>query len=156
MASTNSQGQPDQSSPEQPLTWRVWLPRKRPLLSVVVTLVVVGLVVGVAYTYGGVFYPVLALLVLVAAISGHYMPSKFTLDAEGVTVASVWGRRTKPWENLKTYWPNGDHGVTVSPTVRPGPLTLARDIYLHYEDNREEVLRYLARHLSPGKTSPKQ
>ncbi len=153
MATTQSQGQPQQSSPEQALTWRVWLPRRRPLLSAGVALFIVALTVATALLSDSPFYPVLVLIVLSAAVSGHYVPFRFTLDSEGVTVASMWGRRTKPWDKLKTYWPSGDDCVTVSPSVHRGPLTAARDIYLYSGDNRAEVLQYLTWYLSPAKKS---
>ena len=155
MANISSPDKLANSSSEQALDWRVWLPRRRPLRSAGVALLVLMLTVAAALIFDNLFYPLLTVVVLSAAVSGHYVPLHFRLDAAGVTVASLWGRRTKPWEKLKFYWPNGEDGVTVSPSVHRGPLTAARDFYLHFAGNREEVLRYLARHLAPAKKSGK-
>ena len=155
MVNTESPNKPEESSSEQALNWRVWLPQRRPLLSVGVALLVVALTVTAAVIFDSPFYAMLTIVVLTAAVSSHYVPLDFRLDSDGVTVASFWGRRTKPWGKLKTYWPNGEDGVAVSPSVHRGLLAAARDFYLHFAGNREEVLRYLARCLSPVKKSGK-
>ena len=153
MASTSNRDNSGGGPPGQALVWRVWLPRRRPLLSVAVAMLVVVLTAGIAVTHEGLFYPLLTFLVLAAAVSGHYAPIWFRLDGEGVHVASIWGHRTKPWCNLKTYWPNDQDGVAVSASVQRGPLTRASDLYLYFAGNREEVLRYLVYHLSPAQSS---
>ncbi|MCK4323338.1 MAG: hypothetical protein KAW89_02320 [Armatimonadetes bacterium] len=150
MASTQGHSKTNDSS-GQVLSWRVWLPRRRPLLSVTVAALVVVLTTAVAVIYGGPFYPLLTAVVLTAAVSAHYAPVRFTLDSEGITVASFWGARQKLWSNLKTYWPNRDDAVSVSASERRSLLTSARDLYLYIEGNRAEVLEYLSRHLSPAK-----
>ncbi len=150
MVSTQDQSKTN-SSGDQVLSWRVWLPRRRPLLSVTVAVFVVVLTAGVAVIYGGPFYPLLTAVVLIAAVSAYYVPVRFTLDREGITIASLWGARNKPWSNLKTYWPNGENGVAVSSSERRSFLTSARDLYLYLDGNRAEVLQHLSRHLSPAK-----
>jgi len=150
MASTQDQIITNDSS-GQVLSWRVWLPRRRPLLSVTVAVFVVVLTTAVAVIYGGAFYPLLTAVLLTAAVSAHYAPVRFTLDSEGITVASLWGARKKLWSNLKTYWPNGEDGMAVSSNERRSRLTSARDLYLYFEGNRAEVLEYLSRYLSPAK-----
>ncbi len=150
MASTQDQSETNDSG-DQVLSWRLWLPRRRPLLSVTVAVFVVVLTTAVAVIYGGPFYPLLTAVLLTAAISAHYAPVRFTLDSEGVTIASLWGARKKLWSNLKTYWPNGEDGVSVSASERRGFLSSASDLYLYLEGNRAEVLEYLSRHLSPAK-----
>jgi len=138
-------------SGDQVLSWRLWLPRRRPLLSVTAAVFVVVLTTAVAVIYGGPFYPLLTAVVLTAAVSAHYVPVRFTLDREGITVASLWGARKKLWNNLKTYWPNGEDGVVVSSNERRSLLTSAHNLYLYLEGNRAEVLEYLSRYLSPAK-----
>ncbi len=150
MASTQDQSKTNDSD-GQVMSWRVWLPRRRPLLSVIVAVFVVVLTTAVAVIYGGHFYPLLTAVVLTAAVSSHYVPMHFTLDREGVTVASLWGTRKKLWRNLKTYWPNRDDAVLVSSSERGSLLSSAHDLYLYLVGNRAEVLEYLSRHLSPAK-----
>ena len=150
MASTQDQSITSDSG-GQVLSWRVWLPRRRPLLSVTVAVFIVVLTTAVAVIYGGHFYPLLTAVLLTAAVSAHYAPVRFILDSEGITVASLWGARKKLWGNLRTYWPNGEDGVAVSSSESRNLLTSARDLYLYIQDNRAEVLEYLSRHLSPAK-----
>jgi len=149
--STKNPNSIDGDSTEQVITWRVWPPRRRPLLSVTVAVFVVVLTAAVAAMYSSPFYPLLTAVVLIAAISAHYAPMRFTLDSEGITVASLWGARKKLWSNLKTYWPNGEDGVAVSSSECRNLLTSARDLYLYLDDNRSEVLEHLSCYLSPAK-----
>jgi len=116
-----------------------------------VAVFVVVLTTAVAVIYGGHFYPLLTAAVLTAAVSAHYTPVRFTLDSEGITVASLWGARNKPWSNLKTYWPNGEDGVAVSSSEYRSLLISAHDLYLYIEGNRAEVLEHLSCYLSPAK-----
>ncbi len=150
MANTQDQSKTNDSG-GQVLSWRVWLPRRRPLLSVTVAVFVVVLTTAVAAIYGGPFYPLLTAVLLTAAVSAHYAPVRFTLDGEGITVASLWGAHKKPWSNLKTYWPNGDDAVSVSASGRRSLLSSACDLYLHLDGNSAEVLEHLSRYLSPAK-----
>ena len=150
MASTQDQSKTNDSD-GQVMSWRVWLPRRRPLLSVIVAVFVVVLTTAVAVIYGGHFYPLLTAVLLTAAVSAHYAPVRFILDSEGITVTSLWGARKKLWSNLKTYWPNAEDGVVVSSNERRSLLTSAHNLYLYLEGNRAEVLEYLSRHLSPAK-----
>ena len=150
MASTQDQSKTNDSG-GQVLSWRVWLPRRRPLLSVTVAVFVVVLTTAVAVIYGGPFYPLLTAVMLTAAVSAHYAPVRFTLDREGITVASLWGARKKLWSNLKTYWPNGEDEVAISSNERRSLLSSASDLYLYLDGNTAEVLGYLSRHLSPAK-----
>ena len=149
--STKNPNSIDGDSTEQVITWRVWPPRRRPLLSVTVAVFVVVLTAAVAAMYSSPFYPLLTAVVLIAAVSAYYVPVRFTLDREGITIASLWGARNKPWSNLKTYWPNGENGVALSSSERRSFLTSARDLYLYLDGNRAEVLQHLSRHLSPAK-----
>ena len=149
--STEDQSKMNYANDGQVLSWRVWLPHRRPLLSVTVAVFVVVLTTAVAVIYGGPFYPLLTAVVLIAAVSAHYAPVRFTLDGEGITVASLWGARKKPWSNLKTYWPNGDDAVSVSASGRRSLLSSACDLYLHLDGNSAEVLEHLSRYLSPAK-----
>ncbi len=149
--STQNHSKVNYANGGQMLSWRVWPPRRRPLVSVTVAVLVVVLTTAVAVIYDGPFYPLLTAVVLTAALSAHYAPVRFTLDREGITVASLWGARKKLWSNLKTYRPNGEDGVVVSSNKRRSLLANAHDLYLYFEGNRAEVLDYLSRHLSPVK-----
>ncbi len=148
--STQDQSKTNDSG-DQVLSWRVWLPRRRPLLSVTVAVFIVVLTTAVAVIYGGPFYPLLTAVVLTAAVSAHYASVHFIIDSEGITVASFWGTRKKLWSNLRTYWPHGDDGVAVSSSECRSLLNSVSDLYLYLDDNTAEVLQYLSRYLSPAK-----
>ena len=129
------------------LCWRTWSAGRHPLVAAVAAIFVLGLTAGVYFAFGSPMYPVLTLLVLGAALSPYYLPARFTLDNEGLTVSSLLGHRQKLWSAFSAYFPNGEDGVLVSPIARQGLVSATRGIYLPYANNREAVLEYLARHL---------
>ncbi len=135
------------------LDWRTWSARRHPVVASVTVLFMLGLAAGVYFSFGRVLYPVLTLLVLAAATSAYYLPTCFTLDAEGITVSSLVGRRRKLWSGMRAYFSNGDDGVLVSPIARKGFLSSTRGFYLPYADNREAVLGYLDRYLPKEEVS---
>ncbi len=129
------------------LCWRTWSAGRHPLVAAVVAIFVLALTVGVYFAFDSPMYPVLTLLVLGAALSPYYLPVRFTLDDQGLTVSSLLGHRQKLWSAFSAYFPNGKDGVLVSPIARRGLVSATRGIYLPYANNREAVLEYLGRHL---------
>lgn len=135
------------------LYWRTWSARRHPVAASAAVIFVLALTVAVYFCFDGIIYPVLVVLVLGAALSPYYLPTQFTLDAEGITISSLLGHRKRLWSRLSVYFPNGNDGVLVSPVARKGLLSTTRGIYLPYADNREAVLGYLRRHLPQGEAS---
>lgn len=152
----SSAGEINSSSPDGFLTWRVWSARRRPVAATAAAVFVVALAVGVHFSFDSPMYPVLTVLVLSSALCPYYLPTRFTLDGEGITINSLLGCRKKLWSRLAAYFPNGDDGVLVGLLPRGNLLSATRGIYLAYKDNREVVLAYLAQHLAQGQVKSDQ
>ena len=135
------------------LGWSAWPAARKPVVAVVVAMFVLGLVIGVYFAYGNAIYPVMTFVVLGAAMCPYYLPTRFALDQEGITVSSLLGKRKKLWRGLITYFPDGDGGVLVSPLAHRGLLSRGRGIYLPYAGNRDRVLTYLCKHLPEGQVA---
>ncbi len=132
------------------LCWRAWSAARRPTVAIVVAIFLLGLVIAVHIAYRNAIYPVMTFIVLAGAVCPYYLPTRFTVDQEGITVSSLLGKRKKLWRSLKAYFPDGDGGVLVSPLVRRSLLSMARGIYLPYANNRDRLLDYLRQHLPQG------
>ena len=141
---------PQEECSNNVLCWQTWSAKRHPLVATIVVVFVLALTAGIHFSFDNFVYPVFALLVLGGAICPYYLPTRFTLDGKGITISSLLGQRQKPWSRLRTYFPNGDDGVLVSPINRQGLLSTTRGIYLPFVNNRESVLEYLHQHLPKG------
>ena len=142
---------PPQPDTETEITWVVWEARTNLLLGVATLLLIVALSLAIFWSLGSRFYGGLSLLVLLIAVLPFFLPTRYTLNEEGVQVRSILGNRGKPWRNLKVYFRDGERGVLLSPVTQYGLLARTRGIYLPYRGTVATAAQALvARHLAEG------
>lgn len=149
-------GQQQPGNPEgNQVTWVVWEAREHLGRAVGVLLLILLVSAGVRFSLGDPYLGGLALVVLLIAVLPYYLPSRYTVDDEGVGVESLIGNRRKPWANLKVYFPDGDRGVLLSPVAKFGLLARSRGLYLPFRGNSDTARAIVARHLPAGKVEPR-
>ncbi len=138
------------SAPSE-LTWVVWPAREHLLRGLAVLAFIAIVSVAVYFAMESRVYAGLAFFTLLVAVVPFYLPSSFRLDETGLEVDSLLGRRHKPWKALRAYFADGERGVLVSPVSRFGLAARTRGFYLPFQDNREQVMALVEKHLKPGK-----
>jgi len=128
------------------LEWVCHPLKRRPLVSVAVTLFVV--VVGVLVYLGTASnaFTVLALVVLLASLAKFYFPTRYRLTESGFHVMTTTQKLFREWEMFRTFHPD-KNGVLLSPFTRRTRLENFRGYYMMFESNREEVLDFVRRYV---------
>ncbi len=119
---------------------RVWPARdRRKLAFFVAVLVLVPTVFGWVF---GLYWGILAFVLLLGANLSFVTPTRYELTDEGVTVHRFWGRIHYPWSRFRRVVQDRN-GVFLSPFARPSRLDAFRGLYLILPDPevRREVYR---------------
>lgn len=88
----------------------------------------------------------IALALLGLGVHDFLLPTRFRVDARGVTRRVLFFARTRPWSQIRSYWVDGA-GVLVSPFPRRHRMEAHRGIYLRFDGNREVVVGFIERSL---------
>ena len=132
------------------LGWTCHPVRRRPLVSLLVTLFIflIGVVVYMATSSNT--FTVLALVILYASLAKFYFPTRYRFTAKGIEVKTITQKLFKPWSMFRSYYPD-KNGVLLSPFTRPTRLENFRGMYILFADNRDEVIQYVSRYVGVKK-----
>lgn len=133
-----------------PLTWVDHPARNSPLKLAFTTFVVLLCALGLVMLEGSVPLALAGVVILLAAISPFLLPTRFTLNQQGVTQRSRLTFKQRPWQDLKR-WQEDRNGILVSPFRAASWLDEVRGIYLR-GGPREEIRRILQQKL--GEKTP--
>jgi hypothetical protein len=128
------------------LEWRCHPMKRRPWVSVAVTLFIFLLAFMVYVLMESKFFTILALILLFASLAKFYFPTEFRLNREGVAVKTTTQTLHKEWSLFRSYYPD-KNGVLLSPFVRPSRLESFRGLYLMFNNNRDEVVEFVKRYV---------
>jgi hypothetical protein len=89
-------------------------------------------------------------VVLFASLAKFYLPTKYRLSDKRIMVKSTTQTVYKNWSQYRSFYPDRN-GVLLSPFVRPSRLENFRGLYLIFENNKKDVIRFVENHI--GKTT---
>jgi len=136
------------STPQtEPLTWRAYPARQRPAAAVLAGLAVAAVALACAAT-GGLFWGILAIVVLLLSLYRFFFPSRFVIDSEGVTATYLLGTQRFAWSEIRRFCCDR-HGLYLSTRSRRSRLDAYRGLYLLFGARREEVLSRVRASLGP-------
>jgi hypothetical protein len=119
--------------------------------------VVVAVAAGItgAYVIGGgsVFLTLLAAVILIVALWPVFTPTRYLLDAKGVTLTRPFRRDFRPWDKFRRY-DVGRLNVLLSPFPSPSRLDSFRGLVLRLAGNRDEVVAFVAKRLQAVTEGP--
>lgn len=124
------------------LQWTCHPVKRKPLVSVVVSLFIVALAVFVYWATMSNWFTVLAVVILLASLGKFYLPTKYRLSDKGITVKSTTQTLRKDWSLYRSCYPD-KNGVLLSPFVGPSRLENFRGLYLMVGDNLDEVVAFV-------------
>jgi hypothetical protein len=123
------------------LEWTVHPVKRRPLVSVAVSVFIIVVVALVRITTESQAFAVLALVVMAASLAKFYFPTKYRLDSKGVTVKTTTQTLVKQWTLYRSCYAD-KNGILLSPFTSTSRLENFRGIYLMFQDNSEAVTAY--------------
>jgi len=138
---------PDQTEEAKPaLEWACHPVKRKPLVSVLVTLFILAVVAIVFYTTASRVFGVLAAVVMLASLAKFYFPTTYRLTYDRITIKTTTQTLHKDWSIYRSCYPD-KNGILLSPFVRPSRLESFRGIYLMFNNNRDEVTSFVKAHI---------
>jgi len=135
----------------QELAWLAHPARERPKATILLALFLLALEVGIYFSFQSLFIALLSALFIVGSLSTYFFPTKYKLDAQGVTVKGLLFRHNRPWRQFRIYYADR-RGVQLSTFLRPSRLDPFRGMSLLFStDNREQVLAFIKERLTKAK-----
>lgn len=117
------------------------------MVSLLVTVFIIIVTVGVFYTTGSRMFAVLALTVMLLSLAKFYFPTRYSLDPEGITIGTTTQSLRKRWSQYRSYYPD-KNGILLSPFSEPSRLENFRGLYLMTErSNRDDIINYIKDHV---------
>ncbi len=129
------------------MEWSIHLARRqfRKAADAIALILVASL--AAAYAFASALLGMLACVLLVASISDFLFPMRFVLSEAGVEARGLLHRRRMAWSQVRRVV-RDEFGVKLSPLARRSRLEAYRGIYVWFEGNSEEVMAFIAHHLT--------
>lgn len=130
------------------LSWTAWPAARSPLRAVVAA----GFLVLLGWTLQSMFhagyFTVLGVLLVWGQIAGFFLPTRYDLTDEGVTVSGLVARKRKAWSDFRSFHADRE-GVLLSPFPGRSRLERFRGLSLQFHGNRDEVVAFVEGRVSP-------
>lgn len=133
------------------LEWTVWPARRRPAVSILVAALIVGLSAAAVLVYQSPWYGVMVSGGLFVATVSYYLPTRYHLDARGVSLRTPLTSTSKDWGAFAATYADAA-GIFLSPTRRLTWAARHRGVYLRFADNDEAVTEYVKKHVKRAGT----
>jgi hypothetical protein len=88
----------------------------------------------------------LGFLLLFSFTAVIYLPVRYKLDNNGVTVTFLGAASFRPWKHYRNFYVHGT-GVHLTTMPKPSGLDPFRGHFLQYSGNREAVVSYIKAHV---------
>ncbi len=133
------------------LAWSCHPVRRRPLISVLVTIFIFVVTAAVFYSTNSRLFAILALVVLLASLAKFYFPTGYRLSGQGITIKTTTQTLVKKWSQYRSCY-SDRNGILLSPFPHPSRLENFRGIYLMFSGNGEAVTDFVKAHISAAET----
>ncbi|MCH8315916.1 MAG: PH domain-containing protein [Planctomycetes bacterium] len=130
-------------------TWQAHPARER-IGTAALGLSVIGAITGaVGLSFQSPVWAAAALLVLLAALSRFFFPSRFLIDADGITARYLLGTQQIRWRDIRRFVQ--DHrGGYISTRAKRSWLDAYRGMHILFGTDREAVIERIRARLSDG------
>ena len=112
-----------------------------PLKSSLLVVFILGLSIGVYFTFGGFLYAGITFAFLFFSLSRYFLPVQYELTEMEVRISHLGFTRVMLWRNCRNLYTHRE-GIYLSSFARPSPLDAFRGCFLRFKANREEVIAF--------------
>jgi hypothetical protein len=95
------------------------------------------------------YFTIVAVLLVWGQIAGFFLPTRFSLTGDGVSVRGLVSRREKDWSEFRSHYVDKE-GVLLSPFIERSRLERFRGVSLQFHGNRDEVVAFVERMMTRG------
>jgi len=135
---------PNPKTSPRPLSWRSVPLLEYPGRSVLALAAVGATAAAIYFLWQSPLLAVVGALVLLASLHGHFLPRRYELDDEGVTVLVMGWNKRRPWDHFHSYYADR-FGVMLTTFSYPSRLDSFRGVNLRFgRANRDDVITFVA------------
>ena len=138
---------PDQSVPTA-LSWKahplIDEPRAK---SAVLCALIAGLAIGAAFSFDGLAYGLITLVVLALSLSRYFLPTRYALDKSGLEIAHLGRNQHRTWAQVQRVDIHKD-GIFLSPFVRTSRLDSFRGCFLRFDTEQDPIIHFVQAHVA--------
>jgi hypothetical protein len=128
------------------LEWLAHPVRRKPLVSVAVTILIFVAAAIVFFSTNSMAFTLLALVVLAASLAKFYFPTRYRMTEKRLIVKTTTQTLSKEWKLYRNFYPDRN-GILLSPFARQTRLENFRGLYILFSDNKDEVTAFVKRRL---------
>jgi len=128
------------------LTWTAHPARERPRAAFATTVVILALAAVAWLTLGHPAWAALAIAVLFLSLNRFFLPSRFEISDEAITVRWAMGTQTMRWQDLRRF-AHDERGGFLSKRSRPSRFDSFSGMHLLFGDVRDQVIEAVRAHL---------
>ena len=131
------------------LSWTSWPMLRSPVRAVLAVAFVVLMAGTIQALFRTTYFTVVAVLLVWGQIAGFFLPTRFSLTDEKVSVRGLVSRREKDWSEFRSHYVDKE-GVLLSPFIERSRLERFRGVSLQFHGNRDEVVAFVEHMMSRG------
>jgi len=128
------------------MKWSCHPVKRKPLLSLGVTLLVLLIIALVYNTTQSLWFGLLAFVVMYLSLAKFYLPTHYQLSDKNVTIKTTTQTIQKNWKEFRSAYPD-KNGILLSPFTEPTRLENFRGLYLMFNNNRDDVVSFVNSHI---------
>jgi hypothetical protein len=131
------------------LSWRSYPARRSLARTATVVVILIALFAFISWYTASLFMGLVLTMVVALSLASYFTPTWYTLTDEGIAVRTLVTKMQRPWSVYRSCWPD-KNGVLLSPFPHPSRLENFRGVFIRFEDNRDEVVRFVCRFVPRG------
>jgi len=121
------------------MEWVVHPLKENILKSTCLILVLLLLCVAIYLAFQVPFYAFLSAVILFSSLNTFFLPVRYALYTDKVTIYFPFSKRSKPWTDFKSYYID-KKGILLSPFPKPSRLENFRGMYMRCGKNKAEIV----------------
>jgi len=125
------------------LRWRSHPLMRKKLTSLLVVLCLLGVWVSVYFTTLSLTMTLVSILILLGALCPFFLPTDYELTSDKVKVRFFFSQKEKEWSFYRSFYVD-KNGVLLSPFERPSRLENFRGIYIRFDRNKDQVVKFVS------------
>ncbi|NKB66587.1 MAG: hypothetical protein GKR89_05965 [Candidatus Latescibacteria bacterium] len=135
------------SPPQATLSWTAHpLQDEPPSKTALLCLIIAAVAYGVSWLYQAPLWGLFAGVVLIAAMSRYFLPTRYRIDERGVEITHLQ-TRLHPWSNFRRAAIDR-HGIFLSPFARRHRLDSFRGVHLRLGPQPEQAIQLVREHVA--------
>lgn len=139
-------------SAEQAISWSAHPARQRPSAAAFAGIVILAAAAAAWLSFGPA-WALLALVLLIASLNRFFLPSRFEIDAEGITARHPLARQTLRWAEVRRFV-HDRHGAYLSRRSAASRLDAFQGMHLVFGADRQEIMRAIRERIAMAGEQP--